>query len=72
MIKPAKNEDDVLEQNRVNEEKEKLKPTAYRHLLLIRHGQYEITAKNDEDRKLTSLGKLNIFCGRIISRYICI
>jgi len=57
IIKPAKNEDDVLEQNRVNEEKEKFKPTAFRHLILIRHGQYEMTGKTDEDRKLTLLGR---------------
>lgn len=59
MIKPAKNPDDPKEQNRMNEQRENLKSTATRNLILIRHGQYEINAKFDEDRKLTALGMLN-------------
>lgn len=35
----------------------KVTPTASRHLLLIRHGQYVDTAKYDSERVLTSLGK---------------
>lgn len=40
----------------MNEDREKLKPTASRHIILIRHGQYEDTEKHDKDRKLTELG----------------
>jgi len=32
------------------------KPTASRHLLLIRHGQYNEDGKLDEERTLTPLG----------------
>lgn len=32
------------------------KPTACRHLILIRHGQYDVTHKPDELRVLTQLG----------------
>ena len=63
MIKPAKYKDDPEEQNRINEKREKMKPTASRHLILIRHGQYHDLEKHDKDRKLTDLGMLllNLF-----------
>jgi len=32
-------------------------PTATRHLLLIRHGQYNLQGTNDKERSLTDLGK---------------
>ena len=34
-----------------------LKPTATRHILLIRHGQYNLKGKTDEERHLTELGR---------------
>jgi len=34
-----------------------LKPTATRHVLLVRHGQYNMEAKDDLDRHLTEVGK---------------
>lgn len=33
------------------------KPTATRHLILIRHGQYEVDGVTDEQRVLTKLGR---------------
>ena len=33
------------------------KPTATRHLLLIRHGQYNLEGKSDAERVLTALGR---------------
>ncbi|XP_072381646.1 serine/threonine-protein phosphatase PGAM5, mitochondrial-like isoform X2 [Diabrotica undecimpunctata] len=45
------------EQNDINEQKE-LKPKAYRHIILIRHGQYNLNGATDEDRILTKLGCL--------------
>lgn len=33
------------------------KPTATRHLILIRHGQYELDGATDEQRILTKLGR---------------
>lgn len=44
------------EENKLNEELEHKKSKAVRHLLLIRHGQYELDGKTDEERVLTSLG----------------
>ena len=32
------------------------KPTASRHLLLIRHGQYNVDGETDDERSLTPLG----------------
>lgn len=36
---------------------ESAKPKATRHLLLIRHGQYNLNGKSDVERYLTELGK---------------
>lgn len=44
------------EQNEINEDKELKKPKVCRHLILIRHGQYNLDGKNDSERKLTQLG----------------
>lgn len=49
------NDKDPLLQN--DEPKIKSRPTARRHILLIRHGEYETSAKKDIDRHLTSLGR---------------
>nr|XP_023012786.1 serine/threonine-protein phosphatase PGAM5, mitochondrial isoform X2 [Leptinotarsa decemlineata] len=46
------------EENKINEEKELSIPKACRHLILIRHGQYNLNAQKDEDRCLTKLGRL--------------
>lgn len=40
------------------EESKEIKPTAVRHLVFIRHGQYYDSAKNDDDKRLTELGRL--------------
>lgn len=37
---------------------EKYKPKVVRHLILIRHGQYNLDGKLDADRILTKLGRL--------------
>ena len=52
---PNKNGKDV-NNNEEKSEKKRL-PTASRHLLLIRHGQYNMEADNDSGRYLTPLGK---------------
>lgn len=41
----------------IDEESKELKPTAVRHLVFIRHGQYHEDAKNDDDKRLTDLGR---------------
>lgn len=52
LVHPNKSED-----NKYNEALEKVKSKAVRHLLLIRHGQYNLSGRTDEDRKLTELGR---------------
>ncbi|XP_019879407.1 serine/threonine-protein phosphatase Pgam5, mitochondrial-like isoform X2 [Aethina tumida] len=44
--------------NNNNELLEKVTPKAYRHIILIRHGQYNLDGRTDEDRVLTKLGRL--------------
>ncbi|RWS22898.1 serine/threonine-protein phosphatase Pgam5-like protein [Leptotrombidium deliense] len=46
-----------IEENNYNEKLEKAKVTANRHLLLIRHGQYNLNGMNDNERVLTQLGR---------------
>ena len=58
--KPRKKENEKIE---YDEEKTKeVKPTAVRHLVFIRHGQYYDNAKNDEDKRLTELGRYGKGC----------
>lgn len=38
-------------------DKDSCKPTATRHYILIRHGQYNLNGSNDSEKKLTSLGR---------------
>lgn len=40
------------------EESKEIKPTAVRHLLFIRHGQYLVDAENEDDKVLTKQGRL--------------
>lgn len=44
LVKPLKgqSEPSPAEENKLNEKLEKVKPTAIRHLILIRHGQYNL------------------------------
>jgi len=46
----------VTDQNNNLENKSKV-PTASRHLILIRHGQYNLAGSTDSDRYLTDLGR---------------
>lgn len=46
-----------VEENEFNEKLVAVKPTAVRHLFLIRHGQYNLEGKNDLERYLTELGR---------------
>ncbi|GFR15621.1 hypothetical protein TNCT_709311, partial [Trichonephila clavata] len=52
IMKPGNNKDG-LPQN--DEPKIKSRPTARRHILLIRHGEYDTSAEKDVDRHLTPL-----------------
>lgn len=46
------------EENRYNEQKAKIKSRAVRHLILIRHGQYNLDGPTDKEKKLTDLGRI--------------
>ncbi|RWS07196.1 serine/threonine-protein phosphatase Pgam5: mitochondrial-like protein [Dinothrombium tinctorium] len=48
---------DENDENNYNEKLEKAKSTAKRHLLLVRHGQYNLKGATDADRILTQLGR---------------
>jgi hypothetical protein len=50
LVKPSKS--GTIDSEKV----EKVKPTATRNLILIRHGQYNLKGMCDEERYLTSLG----------------
>ncbi|XP_061188374.1 serine/threonine-protein phosphatase Pgam5, mitochondrial-like [Saccostrea echinata] len=65
LVKPLKNgSSDKEAKDRANE-LEKQKPTATRHLLLIRHGQYNLEGKEDSERFLTKLGRKQAeYCGQ--------
>ncbi|XP_045523193.1 serine/threonine-protein phosphatase Pgam5, mitochondrial isoform X1 [Pieris brassicae] len=56
IVKPAKN-GKIEDDNRYNEQIEKAKSKAVRHLFLIRHGQYNVDGNTDKDRILTELGR---------------
>jgi len=55
-VKPTKTTS-ATDQNKVNEHIEGSKVKATRHLILVRHGQYVDKVWEDEDRKLTKLGR---------------
>lgn len=57
IVKPlSKNatDDDV---HKYNEKLQAAKPKAVRHLILIRHGQYNLEGLSDDQRYLTEIGK---------------
>lgn len=52
--KKIKNSNGAVETNGVLEN---VKPVATRHIILIRHGQYNLDGRNDDERFLTKLGE---------------
>ena len=67
MQKPSKHKKKNLDENNNETEKPK-KPTARRHLLLIRHGQYNTDGDTDLERKLTALGMVCVLSLTLFSR----
>ena len=55
-MKPSKVTNEI-DENKQNEEYEAKKSRATRHLILIRHGQYNTGGKTDAERILTDLGE---------------
>ncbi|KAK3888712.1 hypothetical protein Pcinc_007246 [Petrolisthes cinctipes] len=59
LVKPTKSKEDINNNiSETNDERlEKVRPTATRHLIFIRHGQYNLEGVTDADRYLTKLGR---------------
>lgn len=57
MVKPLPADATPTQENEHNEKLEKYKPKATRHLILIRHGQYNLDGETDKERILTELGR---------------
>lgn len=55
LIKPMKFISPEKE-NEYNEKLNKARSKAFRHIILIRHGQYNLLGKTDKERTLTPLG----------------
>lgn len=53
LVRPSDGGDDDV---RFQRDVEEVRPTATRHLLLIRHGQYDMAGKEDKARVLTKIG----------------
>lgn len=56
-MKPLKTNAAATDENKYNEKLEAVKPTAVRHLILIRHGQYNLDGATDTERYLTETGR---------------
>ena len=56
LVKPLKSSATEKDEKDHQNELEKVKSSATRHLLLIRHGQYNLEGKDDSQRILTELG----------------
>lgn len=65
LVKPAKSKFDENNNNlEGNDERyEKVRPTASRHLIFIRHGQYNLDGVTDHERYLTNLGRISVHYG---------
>lgn len=57
LVRPLKSNATPEQENKHNEQLEAVKPTAVRHLILIRHGQYNLDGITDVDRYLTDVGR---------------
>lgn len=57
LVKPVKSKATPEDDNKYNERLQAAKPTAVRHLILIRHGQYNLDGVTDLDRFLTEVGR---------------
>lgn len=57
LVKPLKESATPEAENSFNEKLEKTKSKSVRHLILIRHGQYNLNGETDTDRYLTEVGR---------------
>lgn len=57
LVKPLKSSATPHDENKFNEKIESVKPSAVRHLILVRHGQYNLDGASDAERFLTKVGR---------------
>jgi len=57
LVKPLKANASPTDENKHNEKLEAVKSKAVRHILLIRHGQYNLDGSTDTERHLTEVGR---------------
>lgn len=57
VVKPLPKDASPEKENAYNEQVDKHRSKAVRHILLIRHGQYNLNGISDKDRTLTELGR---------------
>lgn len=70
MVEPVKDTADPLVQNRFNEKLEKKRCKVTRHLILVRHGQYNMDGRTDADRYLTEIGRKQAACSGERLKYL--
>lgn len=58
LVKPLKENPTPEDENDYNGKLEKHKATATRHIILVRHGQYNVKGETDVDRILTETGRV--------------
>lgn len=57
LVKPLPKEATPAQENNYNEKMEKNRAKAVRHIIMIRHGQYNLAGSTDKERVLTELGR---------------
>lgn len=57
VLKPLPKDVSPEKENKYNEKLEKHRSKAVRHIILVRHGQYNLSGATDPDRILTELGR---------------
>lgn len=57
LLKPLKSKAKPEDENGHNEAVEAIKPKSVRHIILIRHGQYNLNGDTDAERYLTDIGR---------------
>lgn len=58
LVKPLKESHTIDEENHYNTKIDKHKPSSVRHLILVRHGQYNTSGLTDKERILTETGRI--------------
>ena len=57
IVKPLPNQATPEQENTYNEKMDKHRSKAIRHIIMIRHGQYNLNGVSDSERYLTELGR---------------